>query len=358
MQILSLPKSRNCRKSVLYVNKCVEDLGCFYTGPPFHHIVNRPISLPPTSNPKVRFHLFTPSNPDEPYEQEVNLESLKNSTFDPRLETKFLIHGFLSDLDFDDVRFEIKDAFLRIGRFNVFIVDWTEHNGFPYAQAVANTRVVGALVAKLIHLLTNETGITPQSVHIIGHSLGAHTAGYTGAEIPNLGRITGLDPAGPYFQDAEPEVRLDKTDALLVDVIHTDGAENLLGGLGISDPIGHMDFYPNGGRRQLGCVYSSKQDNAVGAAINFTTEWIQNGCDHGRANAYFLESIENNKCRFLAIHCSSYSQYEEGKCPPKNSTVAEMGYHVKRNKEQPPARFYLRTNGEKPFCLEDSIRLR
>ncbi|GBM43295.1 hypothetical protein AVEN_248714-1, partial [Araneus ventricosus] len=89
----------------LYVNKCVEDLGCFYTGQPFHHLTNRPISLPPTGNPKVKFHLFTPSNPDEPYEQEVTLESLKNSTFDARLETKFMIHGFMSDLDFDDVRF-------------------------------------------------------------------------------------------------------------------------------------------------------------------------------------------------------------------------------------------------------------
>ncbi|GBN59280.1 hypothetical protein AVEN_201958-1 [Araneus ventricosus] len=42
---------------------------------------------------------------------------------------------------------------------------------------------------------------------------------------------------------------------------------------------------------------------------------------------------------------------EEGECPPQNSTVAEMGYHVKRTKLQPPARFYLRTNGKKPFCL-------
>ncbi|GBN60922.1 hypothetical protein AVEN_24407-1 [Araneus ventricosus] len=85
---------------------------------------------------------------------------------------------------------------------------------------------------------------------------------------------------------------------------------------------------------------------------------MQTGCDHRRANAYFLESIDDRECRFLAVHCSIYSKYEEGECPPHNSGVAEMGYHVKSTKLQLPARFSLRTNDKKPFCLEDSIRLR
>ncbi|GBN93672.1 hypothetical protein AVEN_232490-1 [Araneus ventricosus] len=88
------------------------------------------------------------------------------------------------------------------------------------------------------------------------------------------------------------------------------------------------------------------------------SKWMQTGCDHGRANGYFLESIDDSECRFLAVHCSSYSKYEEGECPPQNSTVAEMGHNVKRTKLQPPARFYLRTNDKKPFCLENSIRFR
>jgi len=42
----------------------------------------------------------------------------------------------------------------------------------------------------------------------------------------------GLDSAGPYFENTDSKVRLDPTDALFVDVIHTDGANNLLLGLG------------------------------------------------------------------------------------------------------------------------------
>ena len=49
---------------------------------------------------------------------------------------------------------------------------------------------------------------------------------------------SGLDPAGPYFENTDPVVRLDPTDALFVDVIHTDGAHNLLLGLGKRSSVG------------------------------------------------------------------------------------------------------------------------
>lgn len=39
--------------------------------------------------------------------------------------------------------------------------------------------------------------------------MGAHTAGYVGERVPGLGRITGLDPAEPYFQGMGPQIRLD-----------------------------------------------------------------------------------------------------------------------------------------------------
>ena len=47
-------------------------------------------------------------------------------------------------------------------------------------------------------------GTKYKSVHLIGHSLGAHLVGYVGQELSKtsdtLGRITGLDPAQPSFQ--------------------------------------------------------------------------------------------------------------------------------------------------------------
>jgi len=42
--------------------------------------------------------------------------------------------------------------------------------------------------------------------------------------------FSGLDPAQPYFQLLQGDVRLDPTDAIFVDVIHTDAKPLLYGG--------------------------------------------------------------------------------------------------------------------------------
>ena len=59
-----------------------------------------------------------------------------------------------------------------------------------------------------------------------------------------------LDPAGPEFYLSEIADRLDASDALFVDVLHTDGAPRIVSGFGHLDALGHVDFYPNGGSAQ------------------------------------------------------------------------------------------------------------
>lgn len=118
---------------------------------------------------------------------------------------------------------------------------------------VANlTRVVGMYVAEKIQELIDEGQANASRIHVIGHSLGAHIAGFAGAQIksPQLYRITGLDPALPNFQRfRDPDLRLDPSDAAFVDIIHTSG-----GTLGNYAPIGMADFYVNGGTPpQPGC---------------------------------------------------------------------------------------------------------
>ena len=83
----------------------MEDLGCFYTGPPFYHPIHRPISLTPTSNLKVHFVLFTQANPEEGEDLDSTAKSIKESSFDPKSPLKVLIHGYRTDLEENDVRF-------------------------------------------------------------------------------------------------------------------------------------------------------------------------------------------------------------------------------------------------------------
>ncbi|NWV19716.1 LIPR3 protein, partial [Origma solitaria] len=163
---------------------------------------------------------------------------------------------------------------------NCIAVDWKEGAKGTYVSAVNNIRVLGAEVAYFITTLQKMFGYSPYEIHLIGHSLGAHTAGEAGRRVQGIRRISGLDPAGPYFEGTPPEVRLDPTDASFVDVIHSNAAHfpaagecpcarrDLQGwawlqtltpsvhvsGLGMYNTTGHLDFYPNGGTVMPGCT--------------------------------------------------------------------------------------------------------
>lgn len=50
------------------------------------------------------------------------------------------------------------------------------------------------------------------------------------------------------YENTDPKYRINKNDATFVDIIHTNGK-----GLGLIEPLGHIDFYPNGGKKQMNC---------------------------------------------------------------------------------------------------------
>lgn len=77
------------------------------------------------------------------------------------------------------------------GTVNVVAVDWGEGAHALYDKSAANTRVVAAVVTLFLRRLFEDGFIGPESVHLIGYSLGAHIAGYVGQSVPGIGRITG-----------------------------------------------------------------------------------------------------------------------------------------------------------------------
>ena len=141
----------------------------------------------------------------------------------------------------------------------MIVVDWAKGAGTTYGLAVSNTELVGRQLG-LILLDAVHMGVDPKKMHLVGFSLGAHVAGCASEVLKKrnllIGRITGLDPASPFFRNhlfREKSRKLDSSDALLVDVVHTDGSIDFADGFGLWKPIGHIDFFPNGGRQQPGC---------------------------------------------------------------------------------------------------------
>ncbi|XP_025110727.1 pancreatic triacylglycerol lipase-like [Pomacea canaliculata] len=304
--------------SALRVNKrstvCYTDLGCFSTDAPFTS-KERPISFLPESPEKINptFTLYTRQSPAQGYLlRSGDTTGLTRSTFNASRPSKFIVHGFLESFLATWMK-DMKDALLRQGDYNVVVVDWGSGSFSLYGQATANTRVVGAMIAQLIMFIQNTTGARQEDMHIVGHSLGSHVAGYAGERLQHLGRITGLDPAQPYFQYTDKAVRLDPTDALFVEAIHTDG-DNFYStelGLGMSQPCGHVDYYPNGGHDQPGCDKSPithLEENGLYLGLR---EII--GCNHARAYHLAIDSI-NSACPFLAYRCDSEDDFKAGRC--------------------------------------------
>ncbi|KAG5335487.1 LIPR2 protein, partial [Acromyrmex charruanus] len=337
-----------------YMWRCYEPFGCFYIGPPWSG-EDRPVSTFPARPDSINPHyiLYTREQTGKPYELKIDGNStIRKSPLNKKNNLYFIIHGFLDNGDKTWVLRVMKELLLRED-CNVVIVNWLAGAGPPYTQAVANTRLVGAMTARMAALLIEITELLPSKMHCIGHSLGAHTCGYVGFHLRvrynyTLARITGLDPAEPHFSNTHPMVRLDPTDANFVTAIHTDCDLFISGGLGISQPVGHIDFYPNSGRNQPGCNEGVLNSITLerGSFIRGIKRFL--GCNHIRSYEYFIESI-NTPCSFLAVPCSSWDKFQEGSCfdcvnqyCPRFGLDAQPGnYH---------ASVYLMTGSDKPFC--------
>ncbi|KAK3869972.1 hypothetical protein Pcinc_024752 [Petrolisthes cinctipes] len=313
---------------------CYGELGCLYTDEDFFHPIHRPINLPPNRREEVGvvFTVYTREDMMGTKVEALRSRFLSGTTFTSSRKTKVLIHGFL---DHTGVTWmlDMLRSLLEAEDVNVITVDWSGGSQQLYSQATANTRLVALEVAHLINSLKAKLQLDPKHVHIIGHSLGAHTAGYVGQHVEGLGRITGLDPAEPFFQFMPPAVRLDPTDAIFVDVIHTDADSifNLGTGFGLRQAVGHLDFYPNDGRSQPGCDSLTRIPLTAltdGLSLYEGLDAAQKefvACHHNRAAKLFTESILS-PCPYTAFHCSSYSQYLKGEC----TSCGDDGTHCAR----------------------------
>ena len=123
-------------------------------------------------------------------------EGMSETSFNSSRPTKIIVHGFI-DNGFVQWVQDLSEALLDYGDFNVIAVDWGGGSGSLYSQSAANTRLVGLEIAQLIESLVANAGARAEDFHVIGHSLGAHIAGYCGESVierglGKLGRISGL----------------------------------------------------------------------------------------------------------------------------------------------------------------------
>ncbi|XP_076289001.1 pancreatic triacylglycerol lipase-like [Lasioglossum baleicum] len=246
---------------------------------------------------RVLFYLYTRDNPVEGQPLYIgDVDLLKQSNFDFSKPTKIVTHGWINTVLNGAVSL-IRDAYLKNGDYNVVGIDWGKIAFKPYLWASSRVPMVSKFVSSFINFLQIQ-GLDLSTLTIVGHSLGGHVAGLAARFTEgNVEHVVALDPALPNFENAGPGERVARGDARYLEVIHTDA-----GVFGYVDPIGDIDFYPNGGSLQPGCM--------------------TNTCSHLRAYKYFAESI-NSTPGFVAVKCNSYANFLEGKC--RSNTKAILG---------------------------------
>ncbi|KAJ8013083.1 hypothetical protein DPEC_G00049610 [Dallia pectoralis] len=295
---------------------------------------------------RMQYLLYTPKTPD--CASLFSRDSLStNTTFNASLPTKIIVHGYRALGSKPSWVRELAQALLHAQDANVVVVDWVYGASFAYNLVVESYKEVAVQISVLINQL-QEHGCKLESFHFIGVSLGAHVAGFVGTLFKGqIGRITGLDPAGPMFKGADTYNRLDPSDALFVEAIHTDSDY-----FGISIPVGHVDFFLNGGMDQTGCARSKFESILV-----YFPVYGYMICDHMRALHVYISALNGN-CPLIGISCLTYENFLEGRCLdcqrvfngtcPQIGLIENSGITVHPLPQQ--EKLFLLTSSTQPFC--------
>lgn len=235
--------------------------------------------------------------------------------------TIMLLHGFQDG----PLRFTpLANLYLNMSDYNMLLLDCELVLRGNYFHSVAMLQPISESISKFFTKLVQKNNLDPRTVHLIGMSLGAQLAGRIGDNIfktsnKKIGRITGLDPAGPCFSGTNLDNVLDKKDAGFVDIIHVNK-----GIQGMVETLGHVDFMINGGGPgQPGCS--------------------QSVCSHTRGLNLYEESfkIPDN---LIGRKCSSWKTFLTGYCD--NSSISILGYNTSLERR---GVHYLRTSSSYPF---------
>ncbi|CAG9785583.1 unnamed protein product [Diatraea saccharalis] len=284
----------------------------------------------------IYLRFYNGSSPEDyvefPLSEATRLFNIKG--FDKNNSTVLYIHGFIETALQESIQVVVSSYLESKPGTNIILLDWSNMSHGSYlVNAARNTKKVGAAAAEQIKVLV-ENGLPLDKIHIIGHSLGSHVAGYTARELQNryqktVKRLTALDPAFPaFYPDGVVMEHINSEDAEFVDVIHTDA-----GGYGAPVRTGTVDFWPNGGKSiQPGCPRF--------APVPLSDD---NLCSHWRSWRFYAESVRNPEA-FPASPADSYQKFRSNPTPEVG--MIYMGYNCDTKAK---GNFYLTTNPVPPF---------
>ncbi|EAT36379.1 AAEL011528-PA [Aedes aegypti] len=264
--------------------------------------------------------------------------SLNDSSLSRKIDTSkeviFVIHGWLDDISRMWFQQLAQDVLKYTGS-NVCAVNWGHLARYRYYRtAVNHTVMVSGYLTKFVQYLES-AGVPLSNITMVGHSMGAQISGQVGYNLGGkIGRIYGLDPAGPCFtlpRDRGMQYRLDRSDAMYVQTIIT---SRLTIGVGVGD--GHENFYPNGGiSPQTNCVIPLTSDAEFAGQIL---------CSHMHAATLFRLAL-NPANVYRGKKCINWPAYMLSFCGLNKANL--LGIRSDRSGGD----YFLRTSAFSPYTV-------
>jgi pancreatic triacylglycerol lipase len=118
-----------------------------------------------------------------------------------------------------EVNTKLTKAYLTNHDVNVVVASWGGGAKTPcYNWAARRVPKIGAVVAEFLDFMLGSDESTWKELTVVGHSLGAHIAGFAGKQVTKgrVGKIVGLDPGWFKeiyfkFQDSNIFVRFSRS---------------------------------------------------------------------------------------------------------------------------------------------------
>ncbi|XP_011699621.1 PREDICTED: phospholipase A1-like, partial [Wasmannia auropunctata] len=182
--------------------------------------------------------------------------------FDRSKPVFFMVHGFIANSSSHHFS-ELASVLIKRG-YTVFSLDWADASCYNdpgsksllepiyYLFAIRNAHKISDYLTRYIKEVIDICHVSLKNMIFMGHSLGAHIAGFAGKSFQKLRYgifplLFGSDPAAPIlFALKSCENRFCKSDAERTIVIHVSI-------LGIQKSLGHLDLWPNNGINQPAC---------------------------------------------------------------------------------------------------------